>query len=967
MYGATVSLEYHISLCRPNISNHSQRVMLRPSTFLSGRSGFYVASHPWLSVAGYVKVGFSANLETRLNMSSFKTCFTPEWCYDAVFECESHREALILEQSVLYCLSHKRVPHRELLRASSTEVLSVARTVTRRLNLTALEVESPSFAKKGSSHPDSEQQTLSNSSDESTDTTDEPDHSIELSISPYVEELDKIKLDQCTTQDTARGYKHNAYDEVDSEVLDENMEIASLNADIDTENYELTVLRPYQLEALRRVKSELDVAKRTICQMACRCGKTPVAYYVMRSHLADNGKVLYLVPGLSLLRQTAKKLHSYGLPKSVGMLLIGSDPNPIILVDGTTVCMTTDPQKIREVIQGAASLVVVSTYHSSPLLEALNVFDLIIFDECHRVCGSVEKTAFNAILLSPPRGKRLFLTATPTYDTPLRMNNQDLFGGISYRYYLREGIDAGFVNPFAVRVILGTSLDDMNPFFLEAMSLVNKMLVFCRNIKHAEQLYEALRSVSFANETDHFTVLMAHSRMSSREVASALRQFTSARRCLLLNVRLFQEGVEVPDLNAVFFAGPRYSSRDIIQSICRPLNKLANKPPSMIFLPALMNCEYDASDPINLKNYSTLIPFTDALMDEDPSLFEYMIDPQNKQYDFNIVGVRSLKLSTEKIEKFILPAVRRGVRYSTQNTDRLNRAARLPWKQVFGELRRIVLECHRYPKTNDAWVVGETSISLYRFYRYVKRGYELYLLGEQTYLHTYQIKDLEALPMWRRYGIEGPYPWKECIRTLESHLQKFGAVPPLDVHKGGFIGLDATPFERLSGCLMHINQSDGKDALRLAPDKQKVLDELCKKYGIVWRKKRTKSGKVAKESMTFITESYNQFKRLVANANETPPYRNYLDKHFPGYPQKHERMETVEHLQDGKVPPRHQVKGSKGKRGTVKTSAARKEDPGGRTVMCRVCRAHIRASQYNAHLTSNSHQQALASLGRTAK
>lgn len=98
--------------------------------------------------------------------------------------------------------------------------------------------------------------------------------------------------------------------------------------------------------------------------------------------------------------------------------------------------------------------------------------------------------------------------------------------------------------------------------------------------------------------------------------------------------------MEIADLNAVFFAAPRYSSRDIIQSICRPLNKLPHKPHSYVFLPAAFDHKKKEGHPINLQNFSTLVPFTDALMDEDPSLFEYMIDPYNKRYDINVVGVR---------------------------------------------------------------------------------------------------------------------------------------------------------------------------------------------------------------------------------------------------------------------------------------------------------------------------------------
>ncbi|CCW65814.1 unnamed protein product [Phytomonas sp. EM1] len=972
--------------------------MLTCGLVLRRRNGFYIANHPWLKLSGFVKIGFSTSLETRLQMASFQTCFTPEWYYHVVFECEAAKEALLLEQSVLYCVAERRVANRELIRATEDEVAELTRLIVQTLNINVVERKRPEYSKQGgvdiqedeSLHLGGTSQVAFTNGKNSSHEID-PAHHLnrsELSIMPYMHLLNSIKHrtpDLCTSasdngvlasrmlpySDESVAEAPLFYDEWGE--FDKLTDKRSSIIRVDAENYTLKELRPYQIEAVERVKRELEIRGKTICQMACRCGKTPVAFHIMKETLVDRGnsmsaRLLYLVPGLSLLRQTVKKLYHYGL-KGTPLLLIGSDPNPIFLESDYSVTMTTDPALIHETVRRNERIVVFSTYHSSPLLEQMNVFALTVFDECHRVCGSSDKTPFNTILHLPPSGRRLFLTATPTYDTPLRMNNENLFGGIAYRYYLREGIDSGHVNPFSVRIILGASLNDMNPYFFEAMSRVDKMLVFCRNIEHAEQLGKSLQlamDTAKPTELKPLRIFVAHSLMGGAGVADTLDKFSGAQRAILFNVRLFQEGVEIPDLNAVFFAAPRYSSRDIIQSICRPLNKLPNKPNSYVFLPAAINSEYPANSPINLQNFSTLVPFTDALMDEDPTLFEYMLDPQRKSYNIDVVGVRALKLSSEEIQKFILPAIRRGVRYSNSQTDRLRRAARLPWKQAFAELKRIVLECNRYPKTNDAWVIGDTSVSMNLFYCYARRGYAQYLAGQQTFLETYQIRDLESLPQWRTYGTEGPYPWKECLKTLEDHLAKYGVPPPLDVHRGGFIGLNATPFERLSGFLMRINQSDGKDRLRLDSDKQRDLDRVCGQYGLQWRKRRNKvTGMLIENSTTFISILYDQFKQLYKNVDHLPVFQKYLAEHFPGYPEKHTRMENLERLQEGRVPPRCQPHRRRRKATATSDSRQVGQNNGihvGRhtqnkdqTVMCRVCRIHIKASAYRLHIQSPEH------------
>ncbi|KPA74015.1 helicase-like protein [Leptomonas pyrrhocoris] len=959
--------------------------MLVCSTWRLNSVGFYIAQHPWLKAAGLVKIGFSTCLETRLDMASFKTCFTPEWYYASVFECKTAKEALLLEQSVLFCLREKRVEHRELLRLHEEEVAEVAATVADKMNLSVTQRTLPVYASPSSSASGSAVSidaddlpgtaasggTSKKKSDVALSLTP---RQIETTIAPYRSLLESVRLNAPpsvarTLQGASSLTLSPAEADMESEEKEEE-DLAGFDYDflsswVDGSDYHVDRLRPYQQEAVTRLVAELEQNRKAVCQMACRCGKTPVAYHVMQHALQSkgSGRVLYLVPGLSLLRQTARKLVAYGLSSDTPLLLIGSDPVPVILDGGRSQPMTTDPNVIRETVLGNPKLVVVSTYHSSPLLKSVNVFQLTVFDECHRVCGSAADTAFNSMLKLPLHGRRLFLTATPTYDTPIKMSDRAYFGGIAYRYYLREGIDGGYVNPFSVRIVLGEDMAKMNPYLYEAMRMVDKLLVFCRNIAHARRLQEELQAESPPHDVTPFTVLIAHSRMGSAAVAEALQCFTTTKRCLLLNVRLFQEGVEIPDLNAVFFAAPRYSSRDIIQSICRPLNKVEGKPSSFVFLPAVFDKRRAASHPINLQNFSTLVPFTDALMDEDPMLFEYMIDPQKKAYDIGVVGVRSLKLTSDKLHRFVLPSIRRGVRYSSRDTDRLHRNARLPWRTIFGEMKRIVLECNRYPKANDAWVVGETPISLNLFYQYVRKGYKLHASGQPTYLQMHQIRDLESLPQWTRYGVHGPYPWRECMQTLARHLRAHRTVPPLDVHKGGYIGLDATPFERLSGCLMHVNQSDSRLCTCLAPEKQADLDRLCKQYHLRWRKRRTKDGTIVKSDVTMITQSYNQFKRLFENASKVPAFQTYLDMHFPGYPEKHARMETLDNLRKGSVPPRCSLRRHAGpKRKARRTASGAAMD---RKVMCRICREHIPVLKWATHLSSRKHKRAQQAIAET--
>lgn len=1004
--------------------------------------GFYVLIHPWLQSNGLVKVGYSTYIEQRLETASYKTCFTPEWYFYRVFECESELDALILEQAVLYLLRSHRVYRRELLRATGETVARAAEEVAKKLNISAVihsNFESSfSFSKKKVKTDEMQGEENSLSLDTQVEGTDSDECGFSPLSATEKTTLKREKRKQCSlevhdsTHDTddplaqvitpflsilnsMSSEAEKNFEEKGAHVTEDSFSSSTLatHEDMDLcdslevpcffddclveENYHLADLRPYQQEAVQRLRTELRRNGKAICQMACRCGKTPVAYQLIREYFGLNNKqsicssneteekkkniIIYLVPGLSLLRQTAQKLFQYGLGnENVTFFLVGSHPEPVFCSFSTSLTMTTDMRQIEEITSKKENILVISTYHSSSLLKNVhNQSSLVVFDECHRVCGSCDATLFNALLQTPRCGARLFMTATPTYDTPLKMSNEEYFGGIAFRYYLREGIDSGYVNPFGVRVILGHSLDDMNPYLWEAMKLVDKLLVFCRDINHAEKLYTSankmVKNLQSSDGLSPFECFVAHSRMGCNAVSRALQHFMSSKRGILFNVRLFQEGVEIPDLNAVFFACPRYSSRDIIQSICRPLSKLDGKTMSYVFLPAVLNTQSQDMSPVNLENFSTLIPFTDALMDEDPSLFEYMIDPENKTYNFSVVGIRSLPLTSDRIHQFILPAIRRGVRFSSRNSDRLRRVNRFPWKTVFTELQRVVEKCNRYPKNNDAWVVGQTSFSLNSFYQFCRKGYHLYERKQPTFLKVHQLRDLESLSLWKQYGVNGPYPWSECMKTLKILLSHYGTCPPLDVHKGGYIGLDASPLERLCGFLMHVNQCDAKFYLRLSPAKQKAMDDICNEFGLVWRKERDENGFVIPSGqLTFITSSYNSFKYMFENIEKFPSFKAYLQENFPGYPDKHMRMERLEALQQGIPPPRYNAATFKMRSSEEEVWKSESSTPASadkllnldrtRRVTCRVCRAHILEEEWEKHLVSPEHFQKLAAMSK---
>lgn len=856
--------------------------------------GFYIAGHPWLRPIGVYKVGFTRDLRRRLHDSGYILCFSPEdWKYVATFETETGDEAERIESFVKEYYRDARPWGNELVKDTADNIVSIASQLVSALAIQATKNLSPRYPRPPARLPSRGVETnLSIRAELAT-------------IAPFIRSSPLLPVPPAV--------KGVACPEIDS--FQEE-------------------LRPYQNDAVLNCVNDLNGASRSILHMACRCGKTKVAYEVIQTYLASNKKVLFLVPGLALLRQTAQKLVSYGLTSP--LLLVGSDPLPVRL--GSTrapVSMTTDWKIIGDFTAMEGEALVVSTYQSSAV--PADTFDLIVFDEAHRVCGDMTERVFNYVLLNHTKSHHLFMTATPRYDGEISMNQRERFGGVAYRYHLREGINAGYVNNFRLELVVAPGGEN-GPFgsddclawqiktSIETQG-IQKMLIFCKNISHINSLSEKVKNISKHSETK-FVCYSAHSGMSSKIRSRIIDQFSDTTTpALMFNCRLFQEGVEFPDLNAIFFAAPRHSPIDIIQSLCRPLNKKESKPPSVIFIPLPYDqTSYFDSTP-NLRRYSTIVPFIDALLAEDPDFYDHLLGV-GKPYPFGCFPVLGKYALEKKInQQDILDAVKRVVRYgpgSRRGFDRLLSPCRIPWERGFRELARIVRQCGRYPKTVDAVEISSgVIIPFHRWYRWTVKAY---LSGKNLQLHTslgtilsppsidlvagfcgfdpnptvflepYQINQLESLEGWPLFGVKGPYPWDECMKFLETWLDDHdGMAPMVEINRGGYVCLEATWMERLSGALTCVNQGDGRarkgglpgSGFTISEQKQDDLDRICTRFGLRWRKERDSQGELLVTAQgkyigrpSFIQTAHKKFKRRFRAVGKTDPY---FSTYFPGY------------------------------------------------------------------------------------
>lgn len=157
-------------------------------------------------------------------------------------------------------------------------------------------------------------------------------------------------------------------------------------------------------------------------------------------------------------------------------------------------------------------------------------FDLVVIDECHRG-SAAEDSAWRAILDYFSGATHIGLTATPKETT--EVSNIHYFGEPIYTYSLKQGIDDGYLAPYKViRVDLDRDLQGWRPSdgqtdahgeliedriynqrdfdrhliltqrtelvartvtdYLTQTDPMQKTIVFCENINHAERMRQAL-------------------------------------------------------------------------------------------------------------------------------------------------------------------------------------------------------------------------------------------------------------------------------------------------------------------------------------------------------------------------------------------------------------------------------------------------------------------------------------------
>ena len=364
------------------------------------------------------------------------------------------------------------------------------------------------------------------------------------------------------------------------------------------------ILKPqgqYQSDAIELIYNALQTGSpsKFVVVMATGLGKTFTAASAIQKHrLSRPARVLILAHTNALVLQLEKAFWNFLTPRE------------------TTVVWNQYEKPGESLLQAAdfvfATRDIVSNYIKTG--GELPKFDIVLVDECHHAHS--KSVAYQSIFEHLRAGKNggpslVGLTATPFLADP-DADLRPVFGEsplvcIDMVYGLRHGFLANIdyrlftdnINWESLNKFVGKALSPKTvnrTFFIQEWDdavitqiqstwptvQTPKAIVFCGTIEHALITRDKINARGFCNAGAIFSGEARGEKMSQFDRNLMITDFEAGRLQILCTVDIFNEGLDVPDINIVVFNRVTHSRRIFIQQLGRGLRVSLGKSKAIV-------------------------------------------------------------------------------------------------------------------------------------------------------------------------------------------------------------------------------------------------------------------------------------------------------------------------------------------------------------------------------------------------
>lgn len=344
-------------------------------------------------------------------------------------------------------------------------------------------------------------------------------------------------------------------------------------------------LREYQQEAIRLLGDSFEGAgeRRAMVVLATGLGKTTVAAeWLRRARIKQPQlRTLAVAHTNALVLQLERSFWPFLAPEESTVVWTGSDKPPRPLLDRSPFVFAT-----------------LDTASAAASRGELEGIDVLLIDECHHVGPAMYQAIIDELSAGEPGGTFLAgLTATPW--RPDEVELEKYFGAPLVSIDIVQGLRQGFLSEVDYRLYTDNvdwdalamlpdgplSPKDINrTLFIEEWddAVVHELqrawatienprcIVFCKTIKHALRMRDRVNALGFAVAESIHSGSGPH-KMAPHERNLVLSRFDEGEIQVVCAVDIFNEGIDVPDVNIVVFQRVTHSRRIFIQQLGRGL------------------------------------------------------------------------------------------------------------------------------------------------------------------------------------------------------------------------------------------------------------------------------------------------------------------------------------------------------------------------------------------------------------
>jgi len=350
--------------------------------------------------------------------------------------------------------------------------------------------------------------------------------------------------------------------------------------------------------------------KKIILQELTGIGKTTIAIKIIKKFLEQNKKVVFFTHTIELRDQSFKRIKEAGI--DCGILASGFD------FDDSKNCYIA-------MIQTAYSR---EKNYAEIGLKSFKNIDLVIFDEAHRIDSPQWQIIQDFFSQNFSNARHLGLSATP-----IGSNGKGLekyFDEIIHGMQMCEAIQDGFLcdcDLYVKKLIDYSSLEvdtksseksdftktdlakiskeiEKKEIYGKAVDLYKKFaenkqtLIFCISIEHCAEIKKKFNDAGIKAD-------VIHSCLDTKTREKNLELFKNNQIQVLINVAVFIEGVDIPNIQCIIDISPTKSLRRHLQKIGRGF-RVKDDNSNLILIDCVDNCERHGGHPSLAVRYYSL-------------------------------------------------------------------------------------------------------------------------------------------------------------------------------------------------------------------------------------------------------------------------------------------------------------------------------------------------------------------------